>query len=245
MLYSSGTTGHPKGIRRPLTGQPFGSDVVLSGMLGGIMGFAPGDVYLSPAPLYHSAPLVWSMTAQRMGGTVVVMEHFDPERCLALIEEHKVTHAQFVPTMFVRMLKLPDEVRSKLRPLVAALGGACRRALRARGQAPHDRVVGAGDPRVLLGHRGHGHDVDHLRGGPDASRLGGQGHLGRGARLRRRRGGPPGRRGRRGVLRRAHAGPPRSSTTTIPRRRAQTFNDKGWSTLWDVGHRRRRRATCT
>jgi long-chain acyl-CoA synthetase len=113
MLYSSGTTGHPKGIRRPLSGLPFGSDVVLSGMLGGIMGFGPGDVYLSPAPLYHSAPLVWSMTAQRMGGTVVVMEHFDPERCLALIAQHKVTHAQFVPTMFVRMLKLPDALREK------------------------------------------------------------------------------------------------------------------------------------
>ena len=89
------------------------------------MGFVPGDVYLSPAPLYHSAPLVWSMTAQRLGGTVVVMDRFDPERCLQLIQEHKVTHAQFVPTMFVRMLKLPDEVRaaydlSSLRSVVHA-----------------------------------------------------------------------------------------------------------------------------
>ena len=79
MLYSSGTTGHPKGIRRPLSGMPFGRDAVLAPMLGGIMGFGAGDVYLSPAPLYHSAPLVWSMTAIRMGGTAVVMEHFDPE----------------------------------------------------------------------------------------------------------------------------------------------------------------------
>ena len=78
------------------------------------MGFGEGDVYLSPAPLYHSAPLVWSMTAQRMGGTVVLMERFDPEECLALIERHRVTHAQFVPTMFVRMLKLPEEVRAAL-----------------------------------------------------------------------------------------------------------------------------------
>ena len=166
MLYSSGTTGHPKGIRRPLSGLPFGSDVTLSGMLGGIMGFGPGDVYLSPAPLYHSAPLVWSMTAHRLGGTVVVMEHFDPERCLALIQEHGVTHAQFVPTMFVRMLKLPGEVRERVRPLLVALGGARRSPLRARGQAPDDRLVGAGRPRVLLGHRGAGHDVDHLRRRP-------------------------------------------------------------------------------
>ena len=80
MLYSSGTTGRPKGIRRPLSGLPFGTDAVLAPMLGGIMGFGEGDVYLNPAPLYHSAPLVWSMTAQRLGGTVVVMERFDPER---------------------------------------------------------------------------------------------------------------------------------------------------------------------
>ena len=77
------------------------------------MDFHEGDVYLSPAPLYHSAPLVWSMTVQRMGGTVIVMDKFDPERCLQLIEQHHVTHAQFVPTMFVRMLKLPDDVHAR------------------------------------------------------------------------------------------------------------------------------------
>jgi acyl-CoA synthetase (AMP-forming)/AMP-acid ligase II len=111
MLYSSGTTGRPKGILRALSGQPFGSDGVLVPMLRGIMGFNEGDVYLNPAPLYHASPLAWSMTAQRLGGTVVVMERFDPDECLRLIEEHHVSHAQFVPTMFVRLLKLPDEVR--------------------------------------------------------------------------------------------------------------------------------------
>ena len=125
MLYSSGTTGHPKGVRRALTGAPFGTSATLVPMLSGIMGFGEGDVYLSPAPLYHSAPLVWSMTVQRMGGSAVVMDHFDPERCLQLIAEHKVTHAQFVPTMFVRLLKLPEEVRktydvSSLRSVVHA-----------------------------------------------------------------------------------------------------------------------------
>ena len=99
-------------------------------MLTLLMGFSEGDVYLSPAPLYHSAPLVWSMTVQRLGGTVVVMERYDPEECLRLIATHRVTHAQFVPTMFVRLLKL------------IALGGPCRRALCPRGQAPHDGVVG-------------------------------------------------------------------------------------------------------
>ena len=104
--------------------------------------------------------------------------------------------------MFVRMLKLPEDVRASLRRVVAALGRARRRPLRARGQAPDDRVVGTGHPRVLLGHRGHGHDLDHLRGGADPSGLGGPGHLGRGPRLRRRRRGAAGRRGRRRLLRR-------------------------------------------
>jgi long-chain acyl-CoA synthetase len=113
MLYSSGTTGHPKGVRRPLSGEPFGTYATLNPMLERIMGFAEGDVYLCPAPLYHAAPLVWSSTVLRMGGTVVVMERFDPVECLRLIEEHQVTHGQFVPTMFVRMLKLPDGVRDR------------------------------------------------------------------------------------------------------------------------------------
>jgi long-chain acyl-CoA synthetase len=112
MLYSSGTTGRPKGVRRPLSGLPFGTNSTFVPILAGIMGFGEGDVYLNPAPLYHSAPLAWSMTAHRMGGTVVVMERFDPEDCLNLIAEYQVTHGQFVPTMFVRMLKLTDRARS-------------------------------------------------------------------------------------------------------------------------------------
>jgi len=72
-----------------------------------------GDVYLSPAPLYHAAPLAWSMSCHRSGATVVVMERFDAEQALALIERHRVTHSQWVPTMFVRLLKLPPEVRSR------------------------------------------------------------------------------------------------------------------------------------
>ena len=70
-------------------------------------------VYLSPAPLYHAAPLRFCMSVHQVGGTVIVMERFDPEEALALIQRYQVTHSQVVPTMFVRMLKLPDEVRAR------------------------------------------------------------------------------------------------------------------------------------
>ncbi|HZT67831.1 MAG TPA: acyl-CoA synthetase [Acidimicrobiales bacterium] len=116
MLYSSGTTGRPKGVRKqlPLTAMgDRGAAPVAIAMGMETRGIAPGAVYLSPAPLYHSAPLVYSMSLHRLGGTVVIMERFDPEECLALIERHRVTHAQFVPTHFVRLLRLPEEVRKR------------------------------------------------------------------------------------------------------------------------------------
>jgi long-chain acyl-CoA synthetase len=235
MLYSSGTTGHPKGIRRPLSGLPFGRDAVLAPMLGGIMGFGEGDVYLSPAPLYHSAPLVWSMTAIRMGGTAVVLEHFDPEGCLALIASCAVTHAQFVPTMFVRLLKLPEDVRtaydvSSLRSVVHAAAPCApevkRRMIEWWGPVIHEYYSGTEGlgmtwitSEEALTHPGSvgkaiwgevhvcGDDGEELPVGED------------------------------GVV--YFAG--RLGTATFqynhdPEKTAQTFNDKGWSTLWDVGH---------
>ena len=110
MLYSSGTTGRPKGIRRALSEAAFGED---SGdvMAQNRYNYDDETVYLSPAPLYHSAPIGFTMTVTRFGGTVIVMERFDAEQALAFIERYRVTHAQWVPTMFVRMLKLPDATR--------------------------------------------------------------------------------------------------------------------------------------
>ncbi len=114
MLYSSGTTGQPKGVRLPLPDDPeLTAPNPLTGLATMAFGITLDSVYLSPAPLYHAAPLRWSMTVQRLGGTVVVMEKFDPELALQLIETHKITDAQFVPTHFVRMLKLPEEIRTK------------------------------------------------------------------------------------------------------------------------------------
>ncbi len=233
MLYSSGTTGQPKGIRRPLTGHAFGTDAVLAPMLGGIMGFGEGDVYLSPAPLYHSAPLLWSMTAQRMGGTAVVMERFDPERCLELIERYGVTHAQFVPTMFVRLLKLDEEQRrrydvSSLRSVVHA-AAPCAPEVKARmiewfGPVIHEYYSGTEgggmtwiNSEQWLTHRGsvgpsvYGavHICDDegnevATGDDGVVWFGGRGNA--------------------------------FEYNNDPEKTKQTFNERGWSTLWDVGH---------
>ena len=110
-LYSSGTTGRPKGIRVALSGEAPDAVSPLTGLLAHLYGFDSETVYLSPAPLYHAAPLRFSMTVHRFGGTVVVMERFDAAQSLALIEKYRITHSQWVPTMFVRMLKLPDAER--------------------------------------------------------------------------------------------------------------------------------------
>jgi long-chain acyl-CoA synthetase len=113
MLYSSGTTGRPKGVKLPLTESALGGENAVSGAGALLFGFEESAVYLSPAPLYHAAPLRFTMGIHRTGGTVIVMEHFDPEQALVLIDRYKATTSQWVPTMFVRMLKLPDDVRAK------------------------------------------------------------------------------------------------------------------------------------
>lgn len=114
MLYSSGTTGRPKGIKPHLLpiqidepGDP------LIALLGQAFKINADDVYLSPAPIYHMAPLKWSATVQALGGTVVVLERFDAEKALSAIEHYRVTVTQMVPTMFVRMLHLPEDIRDK------------------------------------------------------------------------------------------------------------------------------------
>jgi long-chain acyl-CoA synthetase len=235
MLYSSGTTGHPKGVRRALSGLPFGTYATLVPLLGGVMGFTEGDVYLSPAPLYHSAPLVWSMIALRMGGTVVVMEHFDAEICLSLIEQHRVTHAQFVPTMFVRMLKLPEDVRTSyeltsLRSVVHA-AAPCppevkRQMIEWWGPIIHEYYSGTEGMGMTwitseeaLTHPGsvgravwgeaHVCDDDG-----EEMPVGGDGVVYFGGRPET----------------------PSFEYNHDPEKTRQTFNSKGWSTLWDVGH---------
>jgi long-chain acyl-CoA synthetase len=113
MLYSSGTTGQPKGVLRGLpTGGP-DEPLPVMAFVQGLFGFRAGMTYLNPAPLYHSAPAASVSAALRLGSTTIVMEHFDAEQWLALVERYRVTHCQMVPVMFNRLLRLPDSVRAR------------------------------------------------------------------------------------------------------------------------------------
>jgi len=234
MLYSSGTTGRPKGVRKPLPGTAFGDPGAVPVLIAqGITryGVGPGSVYLSPAPLYHAAPLVYSTSVQRLGATVVVMERFDAEQCLRLIEEHGVTHAQFVPTMFTRMLRLPEEVRlgydtSSLQMVVHA-AAPCPVAVKRQmidwwGPIIHEYYAGTEDiggtaitPEEWLAHPGSvGRPTDECHVvGDDGEEL------------------PP---GKAGVLYFKNDRP--FEYHNDPAKTASVANDKGWRTLGDIGY---------
>lgn len=114
MLYSSGTTGTPKGITREFPNEPLDAPATaVVGLLQMLFAVDDTKIYLSPAPMYHAAPLRFCLAMHALGATIVAMENFDAEEYLQLIEKHQITHSQVVPTMFIRMLKLPEEVRPR------------------------------------------------------------------------------------------------------------------------------------
>jgi acyl-CoA synthetase (AMP-forming)/AMP-acid ligase II len=113
MAYSSGTTGRPKGVRLPERDGPPVQDNPGVQMFEAFYGIDANVTYLSPAPLYHSAPLGFCTSIQCVGGTVVCMAKFTPERFLAAIERHKATYTQVVPTMFIRLLRLNEEEHNR------------------------------------------------------------------------------------------------------------------------------------
>src|SRR5215831_10563170 len=153
MLYTSGTSGRPKGVRRPLTGADPDDAAVTAAWFFHLFGLAPfdGHVHLCGSPLYHTAVLNFAAISVQLGHPVVLMDGWDPEEALRLIERHRVTHTHAVPTQFRRLLALPD----------AARGDPQRGAVPAGDQAADDRLAGAGHRRVLRGDRGR-RDAHHV-----------------------------------------------------------------------------------
>jgi len=152
MLYSSGTTGRPKGIKRPLSGNTIDEGMMIAALLGGVFGMDADTVYLSPAPLYHSAPIGFNLGVQSLGGTTVIMEKYDPVEALRLIESHRASHSQWVPTMFVRMLKLdggPRQVEEHVELGLTPLGKVADARDAERSGDPFDVLSGDGDVRRL------------------------------------------------------------------------------------------------
>ena len=234
MLYSSGTTGRPKGIKKAFESNPIDvPNAFLRILCADMCGMSSDSIYLSPAPLYHAAPLRFNMMAITLGGTSIIMEHFDAEEFLRLVEKYKATHAQFVPTMFVRMLKLPESARrrydvSSLRVAQHA-AAPCpvdvkRQMLEWWGPIIYEYYSGSENsggtsitPEDWLAHPG---SVGRAMSGKihilddDGLEL------------------PPGEAG--GVW--FETQNPRFVYHNDPEKTAQTWNERGWSTLGDVGY---------
>jgi acyl-CoA synthetase (AMP-forming)/AMP-acid ligase II len=113
MHYTSGTTGRPKGVQFSLLDRPMGAASAQAEELARVYSIDSSSVYLSPGPLYHAAPLGYSMACHRIGATVVVLDRFDPVEFLEAIESYRVTHVQCVPTMFVRLLALDERTKKR------------------------------------------------------------------------------------------------------------------------------------
>jgi fatty-acyl-CoA synthase len=232
MLYSSGTTGRPKGIEVPFAGNPIEAVLPIQQTFTKAFGYGADTVYLSPAPLYHSAPLGFSAQIQRLGGTVVVMEKFDPERFLATIERFKATHTQVVPTMFVRLLKLPRETRERYDV------STMRCALHAAAPCPvsvKEQMLAWWGPVIYeqySGSEGSGTTII----GPEEW-LTHKGSVGRPMMGAIRIVGEDGELqpvGRPGMV--YFEGSRKFEYHNDPAKTREAFNDKGWSTLGDIGY---------
>jgi long-chain acyl-CoA synthetase len=233
MLYSSGTTGRPKGIKRESQNTPIDvPNAFLKLLCADMCGMSSDSLYLSPAPLYHAAPLRFNMMAITLGGTSIIMESFDAEEFLRLVEKHKVTQSQLVPTMFVRMLKLPEDVR--LRYDISSLKGA----IHAAAPCPVDvkaRMIEWWGPILIeyyAGSEGNGVTVSTSQ-----QWLAHRGTVGRAVVGKIKildendKELPP---GQIGTVYFADA--PVFSYHNDPEKTKRAYNDKGWSTLGDVGY---------
>ncbi|TQM11354.1 acyl-CoA synthetase [Pseudonocardia kunmingensis] len=232
MFYSSGTTGRPKGITPELSGAPFGTGLTIDTTMATAFGFSADSVYLCPGPLYHAAPLGWSIGTIRNGGTVVVMERFDARQVLELVQEQRVTHGQFVPTMFVRMLKLDSTVRAAhdLSSLQVVVHAAAPCPVEVK-----QKMIDWVGPILLeyyAGSEGNGFCMIDSptwleRRGSVGRALIGEVHVcdGDGVELEP---------GQIGTI--WFGGTKRFAYHNDPGKTASAYNDRGWSTLGDLGH---------
>jgi acyl-CoA synthetase (AMP-forming)/AMP-acid ligase II len=233
MLYSSGTTGRPKGIKRAFEGNAIDvPNPFLRLLCEKMCGVTSDSVYLSPAPLYHAAPLRFNMMVITLGGTSIIMENFDAEEFLRLVQKHKITQSQLVPTMFVRMLKLPDEVRARYD--VSSLKGA----IHAAAPCPVDvkaRMIDWWGPILIeyyAGSEGNGVTVSTSQQWLDHRGTVGRAVVGQVKILGENDEELPV--GEIGAVYFADA--PLFSYHNDPEKTKRAFNDRGWSTLGDVGY---------
>ncbi len=234
MLYSSGTTGRPKGVLQPLKHEPITTLHPLLKLLAvDMIGMNADSVYLSPAPLYHAAPLRFSMLSAAVGATAVIMEKFDAELYLNLVAQHRVTHSQLVPTMFVRLLKLPEDVRA------AADISSLRGAVHAAAPCPPDvkeAMIAWWGPILIeyyAGTEGNGCTVIN-----STEWLAHRGSVGRALvgklKIVDDETGEVLPKGKIGSV--YFADGPQFKYHNLPAQTAKAYNAEGWSTLGDVGY---------
>ncbi|MEN3951499.1 AMP-binding protein [Iodidimonas sp. SYSU 1G8] len=232
MLYSSGTTGRPKGVKVPLAGDPIDYVTPTAQATRALYNFSADCIYLSPAPLYHAAPLRFNMWVMRVGGTCIIMDHFDAENYLRLLQEYRATHTQLVPTMFVRMLKLPEETRARYD--VSSL----RVAVHAAAPCPVDvkrRMIEWWGPILLEYYAGT--EANGMTFINSHDWLKHPGSVGRPLVAQLHIVGEDGEevpQGEPGTI--YFSGGPDFSYHNDAEKTAQTRNDRGWSTLGDVGY---------
>jgi acyl-CoA synthetase (AMP-forming)/AMP-acid ligase II len=232
MFYSSGTTGRPKGILREPVRTPLGAETAINNLMQQLYGLGSDSVYLSTGPLYHAAPLGWSTSVQRAGGTAVVMERFDALQVLELIERHRVTHVQFVPTMMTRLLRLPEEDRRRFDL------SSLRCVIHAAAPCPIDvkrAIIDWFGPIVweyYAGSEGNGYFA--ISSADWLAHPGSVGHSLYGTTHILDDEGKPVPPGEVGTI--WFEGTGRFAYHKDPGKTAGAFNDHGWSTLGDVGH---------
>ena len=233
MLYSSGTTGSPKGVKRPFLNEPVGTIMPLAELLClRLSGLDAHTVYLSPAPLYHAAPLLFTSMTAAVGGTAIIMERFDAEDFLQLIERHRVTHTQLVPTMFVRLLKLPEEVRRRYD--LSSLKMAVHAAAPCPVEVKRQMIEWWGPILVeyYAGTEGNGITFCNSR-----DWLAHPGTVGRAFGTALKIVGEHGAEVPPGTIGQVYfAGGPQFSYHNDPDKTAAAYHPQGWSTLGDIGH---------